>query len=279
MPAAAGADDSIHELWQKLKSDFEAKPYFFNEAINEQRTGVMSPFIKKVFGDYAFNNALPLSPKQLSNIPEAKFLDIIPFTLAMKGRERLLKAGKIKNHHLLAVADFSQSSRTRRLFIIDLVKTEVTISTWTSHASKSDIDGDGIPESFSNFSGSAKTSVGFLATDKTYSGGYGYSLKLKGLDTQLNSQVYSRSVVIHGYGGLGAHEASYGKLSGSEGCLMISLNESGIFWGMEDRSMRDIVIDTLKSGALVFIYTDKFDQDGEELIFKSQWIKKSDINL
>jgi hypothetical protein len=272
------ASDSIDDLWQKLKIDFESKPYFFNDSLNDQRSGVMGPFIHEVFGEYAMNNALPLSPKQLSRLPEAEFLEKVPFTLAMKGRERLLRAGKIQDHQLLAVADFSKSSRKRRFYIFNLSSQEVLINTWTSHAVKSDADLDGIPETFSNTSGSSQTSVGFMATDKTYHGGFGYSLRLKGLDAQLNSQVFSRAVVIHGLGGLDPHQASYGNISGSEGCLMISMNESGLFWGLEDRSMRDIVIDTLKKGALVFVYTDKPDKNGEELIFKSQWIKKSDLN-
>ena len=52
---------------------------------------------------------------------------------------------------------------------------------------------------------------------------------------------------------------------------MFSTNESGRFWGMEDKSMNEIVINKLKKGALVFVYTD------QELIYKSTWIKKTDL--
>jgi hypothetical protein len=61
----AFAGETTEDLWQKLKTDFDSKPYFFNDAINEQRTGVMSPFINTLFGEYATNNAIPLSPKEI----------------------------------------------------------------------------------------------------------------------------------------------------------------------------------------------------------------------
>ena len=273
------ADTEMRDLWERLKEDFDSKPFFFNENINNERNGVESPFIQSLFGETSQNNAHPLTQRQLLKLPEAEFLDFNVFKLAIQGRQRLLEAGKIKDATLLAVADFSKSSRHRRFYILDLKKEEVLINFWTSHALKSDVDGDGIPETFSNQNGSSQSSLGFMLTDQTYSGMWGYSLRLKGLDRKLNSQVLSRAVVIHGYGGLGAHDASWGNLTGSEGCLMFSLNESGRFWGLEDRSMRDIVIDTLKKGSLVFIYSDVKDESGQELIFQSDWLKKSDLKF
>lgn len=273
----AFAGGPVDDLWHKLKRDFDSKPYFFNDSLNDQRTGVMSPFIKILNGESATNNALPLSPKQLKNLPNARFLDQAPFALAMAGRERLIKAGKIKNLPIMAIADFSKNSRFRRFYIMDLEKGEVLINTWVSHAYASDINRDGYPETFSNMSGSNMSSVGFMVTDATYSGTYGYSQRLKGLDPVLNTKVLARAVVIHGFGGLGAQQLSYGVASTSEGCLMFSTNESGLFWGMEDKSMLELVIKTLRSGALVFTYTDETDAQEKPLIFKSQWIKPSDL--
>lgn len=279
LSAAAMAQQSYDDLWDKLNSDFESKPYFFNSSINDERDSVMSAFIPKLFGEeYATNNAHPLTPTQLQRLPDGRFLEKTPFILAMKGRERLLAAGKIKNHPLLAVADFSQSSRNRRFYLMDIQKGEVLINTWTSHGITSDKDRDGYAETFSNISGSRMSSVGFMSSDITYNGSYGYSLRLKGHDPKLNSNVFSRAVVVHGFGGLGAQDASWGNVPTSEGCLMFSLNESGRFWGLgQDRPMYELIINTLKKGALIFTYTDIEDTDGTELIFKSSWIKKSDI--
>jgi hypothetical protein len=137
------------------------------------------------------------------------------------------------------------------------------------------MDRDGLAETFSNVSGSNLTSLGFTVTDAVpYTGQWGYSLRMRGLDPKLNSNVYSRKVVIHGWGTMGAHEASWGKTATSMGCLMISMMESGRFWGMSDRPLHELVINKVKGGALVFTYS---DVDEDNLILQSEWIKRSDI--
>jgi hypothetical protein len=271
------AVDVIEGQWLKLKQDFESNSHFFNSYINENRTGEKSPFMDELFGEYTYNNGNPLSSQQLSQVPDAKFVGIIPFTLAMAGRERLIKAGKIKNNSLLAIADFSKNSRKRRFFILDIENGTVLMNTWVSHATNSDADNDGYPELFSNVSGSLKSSVGFMTAGVTYSGGYGFSRRLIGLDPALNSNVLSRAVVMHGFGGLDAHQVSWGTASTSEGCLMFSTNESGLFWGLEDKSMAELVIKTVKPGTLIFTYTDLDSTQDMPLIFKSIWIKKTDL--
>lgn len=264
----------IDELYLRLKQDFESKPHFLNENINDQRNSVMSPFIREIY-DQDYNNARPLSANQIRNLPGGMMLDKKVFTLAMKGRERLLKAGKIKDFPLLVVADFSKNSRLRRFYVLNVHTGEVLINTWVSHASKSDADYDGYPETFGNVSESNLSSIGFTVTDSApYNGRWGYSLRMRGLDPKLNSNVYSRAVVIHGWNTMGAHEASWGRSATSMGCLMISQFESGRFWGLEDRPLSEIVINKVKGGALVFTYS---DVDEDKLIMQSEWIRPTDI--
>lgn len=258
------ASVEMDELWLRLRDDFESKPYFFNAALNDFRDNVKSPFAQ-------FNNARPLTPNQISQLPEGEFLSKRPFALAMAGRERLIKAGKIKASKILAVVDFSLPSSHRRLFILDLENEEVLMNTYTSHADASDPDHDGIPEIFSNVSGSLKSSVGFMSTESTYTGTFGYSLRIRGYDPKLNSNVLARAIVMHGFSGLDPVRAIWGNVSTSEGCFMISNMESGRFWNMEDKPMSDLAIEMLKPGALLFSYTD------QELMFNSAWIKKSDM--
>lgn len=271
--SSAYAVDALDDLYEKLQRDFDSKPHFFNSSINDFRDGVMSPFIAALYGkDEPINNAKPIHPSQLAKLPDGRFLDKAPFYLAMKGRERLLKAGKIKNHPILAVADFSRHSKARRLFIMDIAKGEVLMNTYTSHAYKSDADKDGYAETFSNVSGSNLSSLGFMSSDVTYYGNYGYSLRLKGHDPVLNSNVFSRAMVFHGFGGMSPQEAAWGGVATSEGCYMISTSDSGRFWGMEDKPLLELVIKILKPGSLVFTYIDESDE-----LFKSTWIKKTDI--
>jgi hypothetical protein len=271
LPSLALATIASDDLWLRLKDDFESRNYFFNASINDYRNGVASPYLQKIYGDYAANNARPLSEKQLALLPDGEFISKRALALAMAGRERLIEGKKIKENSLLAIADFSKHSRVRRFYVIDVEKAEVLINTWVSHGYNSDVDRDGFPETFSNVSGSEKSSLGFMVTDVTYNGTYGYSQRLKGLDPALNSNVLSRAVVIHGFGGLDAHQASWGNISTSQGCLMFSNLESGLFWGREDKSMLETVIETLGKGALVFSYIN------DPLMFKSQWIQPDDL--
>lgn len=268
--SAFASPDGVDDLYRRIKDDFESRPEFFNSSINNFRDGVISPFIHEMFRDDARNNAIPLTPIQLSKLPDAYFLEKKPFYLAMAGRERLLKAGKIKNHPILAVVDFSRHGRNRRMFIMDIQKGEVLINTYTSHAYATDSDRDGYADTFSNVSGSEKTSVGFMSSDVTYYGNYGYSMRMRGLDPKLNSNVLARAVVVHGYGGMDAQQASWGNVSASQGCLMFSTNESGRFWGLEDKSMLQLVIEALKPGSLIFSYTEEDD------LKLSDWIKPTD---
>lgn len=277
LSAQAFATGATNDLWLELKQDFESKPNFLNANTNDNRTDVMSPFMETLFGEHAYNNAAPLTDLQLEKLPDAKFVGKKPFALAMAGRERLIKAGKINSTSLLAIADFSKNSRKRRFYIIDVEKGEVLLNTWVSHATNSDDDEDGIPELFSNVSGTGKSSAGFMVTGATYNGAYGFSQRLIGLDPVLNSKVLPRAVVIHGFGGLGAQQASWGSVSTSEGCLMFSKNESGLFWGMEDKSMVELVIKTLISGSLIFTYTEVVNAQEQPIIFNSTWIKRSDL--
>lgn len=267
---------TVDELWSTLKDEFESREEFFNFSINRHRDNVMSPFMNTLFKDLAMNNARPLTNQQIQSLPDAEFVSREIFHLAMKGRERLLKAKQIKNHPLVVIADFSQSSRNRRLYIIDLVKKKTLINTWVSHAYNSDEDHDGYADKFGNISGSELSSLGFMTTAETYYGQWGYSLRIKGLDPKLNSKVYSRAVVFHGDGSMGAHQASWGRSSSSLGCPMISMSESGKFWGMEDNPLHQIVIDTIKSGAMVFFYSD-IEEQGLRTVFQSNWIKESDL--
>lgn len=269
---SAFAADALDDLYEKLERDFDSKPYFFNAAINDFRDGVQSQWLNALYGEgHPYNNARSIHPNQLAKLPDGRFLDKAPFFLAMKGRERLLNAKKIKNHPILAIVDFSRRHNQRRLFIMDIEKGEVLMNTYTSHAYDSDTDRDGFADSFSNVSGSNKSSLGFMSTDVTYYGQWGYSLRLKGHDPILNSNVFSRAVVVHGFGGMSPNEASSGGMGTSQGCIMVSNTDSGRFWGMEDKSMLELVIGELKAGSLVFSYID------EEELFKSTWIKKSDI--
>ncbi len=103
---------------------------------------------------------------------------------------------KIDNTSLLCVLDFSLHSSVSRFFIINM-KTGAVESHHVAHGTNSDVDDDGLAESFSNKVGSLQSSLGFYYTAETYVGKNGRSLRMDGLSTT-NSNVRDRAVVIHG---------------------------------------------------------------------------------
>jgi len=115
------------------------------------------------------------------------------FSVAVKGFNRLKQEGKIKKD-LLTVIDFSQSSNTKRLWIIDMSTQTVLYNTLVAHGRNS---GDEYANDFSNANSSNQSSLGFYVTGEIYAGKHGQSLRLDGLENGINSNARSRGVVMH----------------------------------------------------------------------------------
>lgn len=115
------------------------------------------------------------------------------FTKAIKGFTILKEEGKITKD-LLTVIDFSKSSNTKRLWIIDMTTQTVIYNTLVAHGRNS---GDEFATAFSNENSSNKSSLGFYATGEIYMGKHGQSMRLDGLEPGINSNARSRAVVMH----------------------------------------------------------------------------------
>lgn len=146
----------------------------------------------------------------------------------------------VRNEKLIIV-DFNLSSKSKRLWVIDIKERKLLYKTFVSHGIRS---GNEYATQFSNTIGSKKTSLGFYITSETYNGSNGLSLKLDGLE-DINSNIRVRRVVMH--------PANYvkilkrlGYLGRSEGCLAIPLTIS-----------QDI-INSIKEGSIIFVYNDKY---------------------
>ncbi len=174
--------------------------------------------------------------KLQSEIGLAGVVDPTAFTQAMKGY------GKIENHKkdLLVIIDFTKPSTEERLYIVDVKNRKLVLSSHVAHGRNS---GGNYATSFSNESGSHKSSLGFYVTANTYMGRNGYSLVLDGLEKGFNDKARERAIVIHGAPYCDpSNIAAAGRLGRSFGCpaLPPALNEK--------------IIDTIKDGAVVFIY-------------------------
>jgi hypothetical protein len=267
LSAQAFAQQSAQEVYHQLEIDFANNIHFQDENINLYRDGKTSPYIKEISPDYEFKNGRPLTSRQLTLMPAHEFLNYDVFEMAYEGYLKIKKQ-KLNKKNILVVVDYTLHHSKRRLFIFDMDNSKVLFNTWTQHGMGSDPQRSGYAQEFSNTSGSDQTSLGFMLTQETYHGMWGFSLRMKGIDGVLNSKVRARAVVIHGVGTLYAEAASYGSMGLSQGCITLPIYESGKFYGLEDRPLNEIIINKIKNGSVIFSYS-----DFEDLRTSSKWLK------
>lgn len=116
------------------------------------------------------------------------------FTEALIGFNLLKEKGLVRKN-ILTLIDFSLSSNSKRLWVIDLATNTILYNSLVAHGRNT---GDEFATSFSNSAESYKSSLGFYATGEIYNGKHGKSLKLDGLEQGINSNARQRAVVIHG---------------------------------------------------------------------------------
>lgn len=116
------------------------------------------------------------------------------FSTAIDGFYRLKEKGFFQKN-ILTIIDFSLSSNSKRLWIIDLDKNEIILNTLVAHGRNT---GDEFANFFSNKAESYQSSLGFYETGEIYNGKHGLSLKLDGLQKGLNDNARERAVVVHG---------------------------------------------------------------------------------
>ena len=115
------------------------------------------------------------------------------FKKALKGFYEMKEKGFIKKD-ILTLIDFSLSSNTKRLWVIDLATNTILYNTLVAHGRNT---GEEFAKSFSNAAESFKSSLGFYATGEIYNGKHGMSLKLDGLEKGINDNARNRGIVMH----------------------------------------------------------------------------------
>ena len=137
-------------------------------------------------------------------------------------RRELSRVGnQVWRHDIVGVADFGLPSSLPRLHFANMVSGEVR-SFLVSHGRGSDPEHDGFLKWFSNVHGSEATSRGAYITYEWYTGRYGTSIRLGGLDAE-NCNALERAIVMH-RAWYAAPEmlARWGKLGRSEGCFAMA---------------------------------------------------------
>lgn len=126
--------------------------------------------------------------------------------------------------HMLAIADMTQPSTAKRLYLIDLDKKQLVMRTWVAHGQGS---GELMCSSFSNREGSHATSKGLYRVGaEIASPKHGAALMLHGMDRGVNCQAENREVIMHGADYVSADFiARHGRLGRSWGCPAVSRSD------------------------------------------------------
>ncbi|MFU8844669.1 MAG: murein L,D-transpeptidase catalytic domain family protein [Bacteroidales bacterium] len=152
----------------------------------------------------------------------------------------------IAQNNIVTFIDFSLPGTERRLWTIDMVTGTILFNTFVAHGRNSGINH---AERFSNIPQSYQSSLGFYLTDIPYTGKHGNSLRLKGLERNLNDRAWDRAIVVHGADYVSdSFIKMNGRLGRSHGCPAVPLD------------VTDELIRVIKNGSLMFIYHPKYKQ-------------------
>lgn len=169
------------------------------------------------------------------------------FFYAYSGYQKLLEEGKITKQGIITICDFSQSSRRKRLYVLDIDNFAILLNTYVAHGKRS---GGEYATKFSNRHESHQSSLGFYMTKNTYYGEHGLSLVIDGLERGINCNAEGRRIVVHGsrYVGDARARSSMGR---SFGCPAVPKKYS------------NTLINTIKNGSVLFIYHPSQDYRNE----------------
>jgi hypothetical protein len=168
-----------------------------------------------------------------------KGLGLDALELAVKGYLHLQEQGTIENSDFLSIADFSQSSRKKRFYLIDMKNQKLVVNTYVAHGKNSGLDMAG---DFSNTPESEKSSMEFYVTKGTYTGKNGYSLRMAGLEDGFNDNAEQRAIVVHGADYVNAGRVQSAFMGRSQGCPALP------------KDSYKQVISLIKDGSTFFVY-------------------------
>ena len=124
----------------------------------------------------------------------------------------------------LIIVDFTQPSQSKRLAVIDIETGRVLFYTRVAHGKNSGVV---YASELSNIIDSLQSSAGLFEVTESFSGRKGPSLRLKGLNPQLNGNAEIRGIIIHSaeyvslYSILANWKEKF-RLGRSEGCFVLS---------------------------------------------------------
>lgn len=160
-----------------------------------------------------------------------------------------------KSSEMLVIIDYTIPSSEKRFFVLDLNKNKLLYYSRIAHSKTSGVE---IPIKFSNDPNSFENSLGFYLTLDEYNGAFGHSLRLRGLEENINSNAEERAIVLHG-GDIAndSYLKTYGMLGRSLGCPVLPTN------------ITSEVISLIKNGTVIFINGNDESYQEESKFLKS----------
>jgi hypothetical protein len=160
--------------------------------------------------------------------------------LALGAARCAVRSGAMPAPSTLTVIDYSKPSTEKRLWVFDMQSHELLYEELVAHGQGS---GDNLANVFSNEPETHASSLGLFATEDTYVGKNGYSLRLRGLDEGFNHRARERAIVMHGAPYVSDDFVkAHGRLGRSWGCP-----------ALREGVARE-VIDRVKGNGLLFAY-------------------------
>ncbi|MDY0342363.1 MAG: murein L,D-transpeptidase catalytic domain family protein [Lentimicrobium sp.] len=204
-----------------------------------------------------FAQQLPAREKSGSllkgGLPQAEVIQLLSFSgiispaLINSFRKHLADFLPYTKTHVVTLIDFSLPSTVKRLWTINLQTGELLLNTYVAHGRNS---GDNEARQFSNVPESYQSSLGFYLTDQVYVGKHGNSMRLRGLEKNINDKAWDRAIVVHGADyATDGFIRKYGRLGRSFGCPAIP------------PEVTDEFIQTVKDGSLLFIYHPRYEKN------------------
>lgn len=161
------------------------------------------------------------------------------FRSALKGYFNLQEK-KMLGNNILTIVDYSKSCNQKRFFVIDLSQKKVLYKSLVAHGRNS---GATFAKDFSNQHSSMKSSLGFFVTGETFNGQHGNSLRLDGIEANINDNARDRGIIIHAADYVSeGFVKKYGRLGRSLGCPALP------------NHLNDSIINKIKDKSCVFVY-------------------------
>jgi hypothetical protein len=233
----------VPKFIKTILASLPAAAFMFLPLLNAGNNSALAKFESNFFtnnsiGTNSFDPEMELIYDSLQL--EKRGLTKEAFNYAYTGYKKLDEEGMLNKEGLITICDFSQSSKRKRLYLIDLNECKLLLNTYVAHGRNS---GGEYARKFSNKPESRQSSLGFYRTKTTYYGGHGLALTISGLEPGFNDKAERRKIVVHGSQYIGDNYRRWGKFMGrSFGCPAVPMKQS------------KILINTIKDGSCLFIY-------------------------